>query len=219
VAARWATFDCYGTLVDWNAGLRLELERLFGAAADDRLLARFHEIEAEVEAEQPAAAYREVLSACLRRLAEGEAVELAASDDDALARSLPGWPVVPEVPGALRRARTSGWRLCVLSNSDRDLLVASLARIGVPFEASIVASEIGSYKPALGHWRVFERTFGRLPDVHVAASLFHDIGPANELGLPSVWINRLGEKPGPRPARELTTLEGLAETLEELVPG
>jgi FMN phosphatase YigB (HAD superfamily) len=83
---------------------------------------------------------------------------------------------------------------------------------------SIAASEIGSYKPALGHWRAFERTIGRLPDVHVAASLFHDIGPANELGLATVWINRLREQPGPEPTRELATLDGLAETLDELVP-
>jgi 2-haloacid dehalogenase len=215
---RWATFDCYGTLVDWNAGLRRELERVFGAVAGERLLGRYHEVEQAVEAEQPTAVYRQVLALCLQRLAEVEGVELGDGEEDALARSLPGWPVFAEVPGALRRARALGWRLCVLSNSDRDLLEASLARVGVPFEVSIAASEIGSYKPALGHWRAFERTIGRLPDVHVAASLFHDIGPANELGLATVWINRLREQPGPEPTRELATLDGLAETLDELVP-
>ena len=91
-----------------------------------------------------------------------------------------------------------------------------MERIGVPFDESIVASEIGSYKPALGHWRTFEERVGRLPDVHVAASLFHDVAPANELGLPSIWINRLGETPGPQPTRELPDLNGLADTLEEL---
>jgi FMN phosphatase YigB (HAD superfamily) len=80
----------------------------------------------------------------------------------------------------------------------------------------IVASQIGSYKPALGHWRAFEERVGRLPDVHVAASLFHDIAPVNELGLPSIWINRLGETAGPQPTRELTDLTGLADTLEEV---
>jgi 2-haloacid dehalogenase len=218
VAVRWATFDCYGTLVDWNAGLRRELVRLFATAADERLLARFHELEPAVEAEQPTATYRRILALCLRRLAEAEHLELPPGEHDALARSLPAWPVFAEVPGALRQARASGWRLCVLSNSDRDLLDASLARIGVPFEASIVASEIGSYKPALGHWRAFERTTGRLPDVHVAASLFHDIAPANDLGLRTIWINRLREQPALQPARELATLDELAETLEELVP-
>jgi FMN phosphatase YigB (HAD superfamily) len=113
-------------------------------------------------------------------------------------------------------ARGRGWKLAILSNTDRDYLEASLAQLGVPFEASIVASEIGSYKPALGHWRAFEEQVGRLPDVHVAASLFHDVGPANELDLPSVWINRLGETPGPQPTRELPDLNGLGATLDEL---
>ena len=91
-----------------------------------------------------------------------------------------------------------------------------MERIGVPFEFAIVASEIGSYKPALGHWRAFEERVGTPPDVHVAASLFHDVAPANDLGLPSVWINRLGEQPRPQPTRELPDLTRLAETLEEL---
>ena len=91
-----------------------------------------------------------------------------------------------------------------------------MAQLGVPFELAIVASEIGSYKPALGHWQALERETGRLPDVHVAASLFHDIGPAVELGLPSIWINRLGEQPGPQPTRELQDLTQLADTLDEL---
>jgi FMN phosphatase YigB (HAD superfamily) len=86
----------------------------------------------------------------------------------------------------------------------------------VRFELSIVASEIGSYKPAHGHWRAFEDRVGRPPDVHVAASLFHDVAPANDLGLPSVWINRLGERPDPQPTRELPDLAGLPETLEEV---
>ena len=92
-----------------------------------------------------------------------------------------------------------------------------MARIGVPFDLAIVASEIGSYKPAHGHWRAFECEAGRLPDVHVAASLFHDIGPENELSLRSVWVNRLGERAGPRPTREIPDLSTLPEVLDELV--
>ena len=99
--------------------------------------------------------------------------------------------------------------------ADREFIDASMQLLGAPFELAIVASEIGSYKPGLNHWRAFEERIGRLPDVHVAASLFHDIRPANELGLPSVWINRLGEKPGPRPTIEQPTLTGLADSLEE----
>jgi 2-haloacid dehalogenase len=95
-----------------------------------------------------------------------------------------------------------------------------MARLGVPFELAIVASEIGSYKPAHRHWeRFFEQTHApRQGHVHVAASLLHDIEPANELGLRSVWINRLGEPANPRPARELEDLATLPQTLDELVP-
>jgi 2-haloacid dehalogenase len=214
VAERWATFDCYGTLVDWNAGIRGQLARLFGGDRADELLERYHDVEPEVEAEKPTAPYRDVLARTLARL--GEAVP--AGEEDALGVSLPGWPVFPDAPGALREAQARGWKLCILSNSDRDLLDASMARIGVPFDHSIVASEIGSYKPAPGHWRAFEREIGRLPDVHVAASLFHDVVPTRELGIPCVWINRLGEEPDPEPARELSDLTRLPEALDELAP-
>jgi 2-haloacid dehalogenase len=206
---RWATFDCYGTLIDWNAGIRGELVRIFGEEQADELLARYHELERELEADGTRS-YREVLIEAMRRL------DAPLGEEDALARSLPEWQPFPEVPDALRRARARGWSLAILSNTDRDFIEASMARIGVPFELAVVASEIGSYKPALGHWRAFEERVGRAPDVHVAASLFHDIVPANELGLRSVWINRLGEEPGPEPTRELSNLEPLADVLEEV---
>jgi 2-haloacid dehalogenase len=201
--ARFATFDCYGTLIDWNAGLR-------AALGSDELLERYHEIEPEVEREHPTLSYRDVLTEVSRRV--------GAPDPEAPARSLPDWRPFPEVPAALEEARRRGWSLAILSNTDRDYIEASMERIGVPFELSVVASEVGSYKPAEGHWRAFERETGSLPDVHVAASLFHDVAPANELGLPSVWINRLGERPGPKPTRELPDLIRLPEVLDELVP-
>jgi 2-haloacid dehalogenase len=217
---RWATFDCYGTLVDWNAGIRAELERLFGAARGPGLLARYHEIEPEVQAAAPDTAYREVMAHVLERLAGEEGVALPDEERDALGRSLPRWPVFEEVPGALREARERGWRLVALSNSDRDLIDASLAAIGVPFDGAIVAGEIGSYKPDHGHWREFARRFDADPDhhVHVAQSHFHDVVPAHELGIRSVWINRLGERREPAPTREQPDLRGLADTLDELVP-
>ena len=124
------------------------------------------------------------------------------------------------MPAALEEARERGWGLVILSNTDREYIEASMERIGVPFELAIVASEIGSYKPAHRHWeRFFEQTQAP-PDghVHVGASLFHDIAPANELDLRSVWINRLAERPEPRPTRELRDLDRLPETLDELVP-
>ena len=206
---RWATFDCYGTLIDWNGGIRAELARVFGEDRADELLDRYHELEPQLEADGKRS-YRDVLTEAMRRLGA------TAGEENALARSLPTWQPFPEVPEALRQARADGWKLGILSNTDRDYIDASQERIGVPFELAIVASEIGSYKPGLGHWRAFEREVGRPPDVHVAASLFHDVAPANELGLKSIWINRLGEAPGPQPTRELPDLSELPRALEEL---
>ena len=196
----WATFDCYGTLVDWDGGLR--------SVVAGELLARYHEVEPQVQAEQPSLSYRDVMRETLERI--------GFADVDALGRSLPGWPVFPEVPEALAQARERGWKLAILSNTDRDFIEASMASIGVPFELAIVASEIGSYKPALRHWRAFEDNIGRLPDVHVAASHFHDVVPATRLGIPTVWINRLAETGDPEPTRELPDLSRLPETLVEL---
>ena len=205
---RWVTFDCYGTLIDWNGGIRKVLARVFGEERADELLERYHELEPDLEADG-SRCYRDVLTEAMRRLGAPD------GEEEALADSLPSWQPFPEVPQALAEARERGWQLGILSNTDRDFIDASMQLLGVPFELAIVASEIGSYKPGLGHWRAFEERIGRLPDVHVAASLFHDIAPANELGLPSVWINRLGEEPGPRPTIEQQTLAGLADSLGE----
>jgi 2-haloacid dehalogenase len=207
---RWATFDCYGTLIDWNGGIRRELARVFGEERADEQLERYHELEPELEAGGKRS-YREVMTEAMGRL--GAPLE----EEDALARSLPSWEPFPEVPDALREAGDRGWKLAILSNTDRDYIEESMQRLGVPFELAIVASEIGSYKPGLEHWRAFEREVGRQPDVHVAASLFHDIAPANELGLKSIWINRLAEEAEPEPTRELTDLAPLPDTLEEVV--
>jgi len=220
-AQRWATFDCYGTLIDWNLGIRTELEGLFGVQEARRLLERYHELEPEIEsASEPFPTYREVLTLALERLAEEEAIQLPEGESDALAKALPDWPPFSEVPPALAELRERGWMLALLSNTDRDLIEASQRQLGVPVDLAIVAEDVGSYKPALGHWeRFFEVTTAqRDSHVHVGASLFHDIAPARELGLKNVWINRLGEEPGPKPDRELTDLTDLPDTLEELVP-
>ena len=220
MADRWATFDCYGTLIDWNGGILRELERLFGVQVAPRLLERYHELEPEVQ-RQAYVSYREVLTLTLERLAADERLAIPEGEADALAKALPAWEPFPEVPGALEEMRRRGWRLAILSNSDRDLIAASRERIGVPFDRAIVAEEIQSYKPNHGHWEAFfARTDAdRARHVHVAASLFHDVAPANELGLNSVWINRLGEEPGGNePTRELPDLSRLPDTLDELVP-
>ncbi len=155
-----------------------------------------------------------------RGIATAEGLAVPAGEEDALAASLPSWPVFPDVPGALRALRERGWRLAILSNTDRDLLDASIAAIGVPFDATVVASEVGSYKPAFAHWESFFRTTAaeRARHVHVAASLFHDVEPCAKLGLPCVWINRMHESSALPRAGELPDLSGLAETLDALIP-
>jgi 2-haloacid dehalogenase len=217
--ARWATFDCYGTLVDWNAGIRGVLERLYGVEQAPDLLRRYHELEPEIQQEQYRS-YGEVLTLTLEALARDVGYGVPEGETRALVDSLPGWPVFPEVPAALQELRRRGWQLAILSNSDRDLIVESEKAIGVPFDLTVVAEDVGSYKPAHGHWkRFFElSTADRDRHVHVAQSHFHDVVPANELGLTSVWINRLGETADPPPTRELPDLHRLPNTLDELVP-
>jgi 2-haloacid dehalogenase len=209
---RWATFDCYGTLIDWNAGIRAELARVFGEERAAGQLHRYHELEPELEADGRLS-YREVMTEAMRRLGA------PPGEEAGLAESLPRWQPFAEVRSALTKARDQGWKLAILSNTDPDFIVASKKLLGVPFDETIVASEIGSYKPALRHWQEFSVRTGADParHVHVGASLFHDIAPANELGLPSIWINRLAETPGPQPTVELPDLAGLPETLARLV--
>jgi 2-haloacid dehalogenase len=202
---RWATFDCYGTLIDWNGGLRRAL-------GSDELLGRYHEVEPEVQAENPDRSYRDVMTEAARRL--------GIDDGERLARLLPSWEPFPEVRASLEDARSRGWKLAILSNTDRDFIDASMARIGVPFELAIVASEIGSYKPASEHWEHFFQRIDvpRERHVHVAQSHFHDVVPATALGLRTVWINRYGEGGEPAPTRELPDLSRLPDTLDELAP-
>jgi 2-haloacid dehalogenase len=216
---RWATFDCYGTLVDWMTGIQTTMARLWPDADPNALLARYHQIEPGVQAGR-GIPYRVVMAETLNRVAHDLGTAIPVGEEDSLATSLPEWPVFPEVPAALAELRRRGWHIGILSNTDADLLDASLAVIGVPVDIRVVASEIGSYKPAVGHWETFFSRTGADRDrhVHVAASLFHDIAPASELGLRSVWINRMAEVSDlPRDA-ELTDLSRLPETLDALVP-
>ncbi len=216
---RWATFDCYGTLIDWMGGIRSTLADLWPEHDAELLLSAYHAVEPEVQRGR-AISYRQVLAESLERVAHREGLELQDEDRHALGESLPSWPPFAEVPGALAELRARGWRLAILSNTDPDLLDASLEAIGVPVDLRITAAEAGSYKPAHGHWdRFFERAGAdRARHVHVAASLFHDIAPSAELGLTAVWINRLGEASDLPRAAELTDLARLPDVLDELVP-
>jgi 2-haloacid dehalogenase len=212
VPERWATFDCYGTLIDWNGGIRRVLAGVFGEELADERLERYHEVERTLEIDG-SRSYREVMTEAMTELGA------SAADAPKLADSLPSWEPFPEVRAALVEARERGWKLAILSNTDRDFIEASMRRIGVPFELAIVASEIGSYKPAHAHWlRFFEETGApRAGHVHVAQSHVHDVVPATQLGLRTVWINRSEARGDPAPTRELRDLSRLPDTLDELV--
>ena len=218
-ADRWATFDCYGTLIDWEGGIRAAMSATWPDADADALLRRHLSVEHLVQ-EGRDLPYREVLARCLEAVAAIEGRAIPAGQRFALADSLPTWPSFAEVPAALQELRDRGWRLAILSNTDPDLLAASVANIGVEIDLRITAADAGSYKPAHGHWNAFFATSGADPvrHVHVAASLFHDVAPAGELGLPVVWINRLAEVSDLARAGELTRLTGLADVLDGIRP-
>jgi 2-haloalkanoic acid dehalogenase type II len=211
---RWATFDCYGTLIDWEGGIRGAVAELWPDADPQRLLEHYHAVEPRIQAGRDLA-YREVTARALAAIAAIDALEIPDGRGDAIASSLPSWPPFAEVAGSLREARERGWRLAALSNTDPDLLTASIGAIGVPFDMTITAAEAGSYKPARGHWDAFRERAGEIDaHVHVAASLFHDIAPCAKMGLPAIWINRLDETSELPRAGELPDLTGLSAALE-----
>jgi len=216
---RWATFDCYGTLIDWETGIGDALGALWPEAGRQDLLSLYHRVEPSIQA-AGSIPYREVMRRAVRTMAGEEELPLRPNEDGVLADSLPGWPVFPEVPRALGELRARGWRLAILSNTDPDLLDSSIHAIGVVPEMTVTAADAGSYKPRHGHWERFRERSGvdGRRHVHVAASLFHDIAPAAGLGITAVWINRRGESsPLPR-AAELPDLSTLPVVLEALVP-
>jgi 2-haloacid dehalogenase len=215
---RWATFDCYGTLIDWELGIGDALSSLWPTADRAKLLARYHEVEPRIQ-QGSGRPYREVLAGALAGVAEAEGWEIPPKRADVLADSLPNWPAFADVPSALRELRGKGWKLVILSNTDPDLLAASVRQIGVEPDLAVTAREAGSYKPAHGHWVRFRELSGADPTrhVHVAASPFHDLAPSAELGIPAVWINRLGELSDLPRAAELPDLSRLPDILDGLV--
>jgi 2-haloacid dehalogenase len=220
-AASWVTFDCYGTLVDWDRGITAALETLVpGRGAE--LRAGYEAVEPEVEAERPFRRYREVLAEGLRRAARAAGVELSPGAEGTLAASLPEWPVFDDVGPALGALRRAGHRLAVLSNVDPDLFAATRERLPVEVDLVVTAAEVESYKPGEAHFRRFaERTGvdgGRW--VHVARSWFHDIVPTHRLGIRSVWINRGGDSDHPSLAAVvLPDLRRLPEVVASLLGG
>jgi 2-haloacid dehalogenase len=198
------SFDCYGTLIDWEAGLAAVLgpwaRRQQPGLSDEDLLAAYSGHEAEVEAERPTSLYPDVLAESFRRT--GAALGVAVSDEDAaaLGSSVADWPAFPDSADALARLKRH-YRLIILSNIDRAGFAASNRRLGVEFDTVLTAQDIGSYKPNPANFdalltRIDELGIPRGRLLHVAQSLFHDHVPAKAKGLPTVWINRRQDQQG-----------------------
>ena len=192
------TFDCYGTLIDWERGLGdafATAARAEGVAADRAtLLAAYHEIEPVIQRERYRS-YREVLALTARQLADRFTWRLTAGDERFLADSLPWWPPFADTNEALRRLAEAGYRLAILSNVDDDLLAATRRHLDVDFEFVVTAQQVGAYKPAPAHWQAARKRIGDARWLHVAQSYFHDIVPARRLGIASAWINRTRQSP------------------------
>jgi 2-haloacid dehalogenase len=226
------SFDCYGTLIDWEAGLAAVLTpwaRDRGLdLAEENLLTGYAEAEAAVEAEQPTAAYPEILAESLRRLGARLDGTVDARDTARIAGSVPDWPAFPDSPDALA-VLARHYRLIILSNVDRNSFAASQRRLGVTFTRVLTAEDIGSYKPSPRNFSALQEAadtigIGRGRLLHVAQSLFHDHVPAKAAGLPTVWINRRADRPGwgatPAPPAPVTpdaefrSLAAFAEAVE-----
>ena len=196
---RWMTFDCSGTLIDWSSGFRAILKPLAGDRTH-ALMAEYHRAERVLEVEKPHRRYRDVLTQGMRQAAEAIGLDLAAADADSLVRSWGELPLYPDVPAAFAALRAAGWKIAMLTNCDDDLFDATAAR-NPPLSPDLVvtAEQVGSYKPAFGHFARFEERTGvvRQNWVHAACSWHHDIEPARRYGIMRVWVDRdrTGEDP------------------------
>ncbi|HYJ68190.1 MAG TPA: HAD-IA family hydrolase [Nocardioidaceae bacterium] len=198
------SFDCYGTLIDWEAGIVAVLASWAAAEGVDveleRLLAVYATHEAAVAKDSPTLLYPDVLA----RSFKGAGAELGHEVSDGWAErlggSVPDWPAFPDSAAALQRL-AARYRLIIVSNVHRAGFAGSNRRLGVEFDAIITAEDVGAYKPALNHFHRLDEVLGELDMprdrlLHVAQSLFHDHAPARQVGLPSVWINRRHDRPG-----------------------
>jgi 2-haloalkanoic acid dehalogenase type II len=198
------SFDCYGTLIDWEAGIAAVLRPWATAhglqASDEQLLTAYADHEACAEVEHPTELYPQILARSLRALGEQLGAPVSDAEADALAGSVPDWPAFPDSPDALARLARR-YRLIILSNVDRDSFAGSNARLGVTFTSILTAQDIGSYKPSPRNFDALDAEIARLGVpraklLHVAQSLFHDHVPAQAAGLPTVWIDRRHDNPG-----------------------
>ena len=205
------TFDCYGTLIDWEGGVGSFLYDFALRARDPEppsgreLRERWEAIQFEViqGAYRP---YREVLAESLRLLADERGWRYREEDGKALTRSMRSWQPFPDTAPALRKARENGIRLVIVSNTDRDIVEHSLKHIGTPIDDVVTAEDVGSYKPGSAHFERALELIGAPAEqiLHVAFGFKYDIGPAQALGFRSAWVNRHAV---PRPGSAVPDLE------------
>jgi 2-haloacid dehalogenase len=210
------SFDCYGTLIDWEAGLSAVLDPWARACGLDQtseqLLTEYSAAEAAAETDHPAEVYPDILARSMRLLGGRLGAEVTGEQAARLARSVPDWPAFGDSRDALL-ALGKRFKLIILSNVDRASFAASNTRLGVEFTSVITAQDVGSYKPSPRNFDALAAEAARLgigPGklLHVAQSLFHDHVPAKQAGLPTVWINRRHAQPGwgatPQPPAPVT---------------
>jgi 2-haloacid dehalogenase len=199
------TFDCYGTLIDWERGILGELRPWADThgvnAGDEVLLEAFGVAEAECERETPDRLYPAILANVLRRLGSRWSVHVSDDEADEFGRSVGRWPAFPDSPAALEYLKQH-YKLVIISNVDRASFARSQQRLDVAFDRVITAEDVKSYKPSLRNFEYalddIRRTLGVRPDkiLHVAQSVFHDIVPAKSIGLHTMWINRRRDRGG-----------------------
>lgn len=191
----WVSFDCYGTLVDWETGISSAVSTCLKAHGIRRTTAEILELFADVEpVVQSSGAFKEyrvALREVMVMIGERLGVQLAEAEIDCLSSSLPHWPVFPDAGPALRFLQQR-YKLAIISNVDDDLFAGSARALGVEFDAVITSQQVGAYKPDL---RGFNTALERMRCdkeqwLHIGESLYHDIGPANRMDIASVWVNR-----------------------------
>ena len=198
------SFDCYGTLIDWEAGIAAVLSPWASSRGlsydEETLLTAYARQESQAEAGHPREAYPAILARSMRGLGAELGAEVSEDDAQRLARSVPDWPAFGDSRDSLA-ALALRFKLIILSNVDRDSFAASNRRLGVRFTSILTAQDVGSYKPSPANFDALLAEAGRLAIgdgrlLHVAQSLFHDHVPAQRAGLPTVWINRRHDRPG-----------------------
>ena len=214
---RWLTFDCYGTIADWNTCMRAALAQAVGVGASI-LLTNYHQAELVLEA-TPWQPYRDVLTGGLRIAARRAGLALDETDETAFVRAWPEMTVFEDAVPALTALAGDGWRLAILTNCDDDLFASTAPKLPVPFDVVVTAQRVRSYKPDLAHFRNFAETTGATPEnwIHVANSWVHDILPAARMGLRSVWVDRdLTGHPAKVADRRVTSMRRLADTVADV---